>query len=173
MNEVVRETTDAVLGQLAEDRDMLESDPESINTIVNELIVPHFDFEQMSSLVLGGYWDSLDEQDKSCFVSGFRNLLVERYAYILLSYDDHEIIYEPAREIGERGYQLVRQIISREGSTPLPVEYAMEPAGDTWKVVDLIIDGVSLVRNYRGMYQSQINIHGLEYFIDNFTVCSE
>ena len=172
VDEVVRDTTSQVLQQLAEDRASLEADPEIIQQVMNELITPHFDFELMSELVLGSHWQALDDSKQTCFVSGFRNLIVERYAYILLSYDNHEITYESTIDLGDKGYKLVRQTITREGVTPLPIDYAMEQAAGTWRVVDLIIDGVSLVRNYLGMFQSQIHIQGLEYFIDNFPVCN-
>jgi len=169
--QVVRDTTSAILEQLNMNRDRLQQDPESIQQLVNGLLVPHFDFDRMAQLVLGSFWDQLDADGQNCFIEGYRNLLVERYAYILLSYDNHQITYAPSRAIGELGYRQVRQIISREGRQPLPVDYAMQEVGDSWKVVDLVIDGVSLVRNYRGMFQSQIHLHGIGYFIANFPGC--
>ncbi len=171
--DVVRSTTSAILDQLNQNRDRLKKEPQVIQQLVNGMLIPHFDFDRMGQLVLGTYWEDLDADAQACFIEGYRNLLVERYAYILLSYDNHSISYEPSREIGELGYRQVRQIISRAGGAPLPVDYAMEESGDSWKVVDLVIDGVSLVRNYRGMYQSQIHLHGLDYFISNFPGCGK
>ncbi|MFT5350537.1 MAG: phospholipid transport system substrate-binding protein [Gammaproteobacteria bacterium] len=171
--ETVRETTDAVLEQLNQNRDRLQKKPESIQQLVRELIVPHFDFEQMSKLVMGNYWQKFDESEQACFVSGFRNLLVESYAYILLSYDEQHISYEFTKDIGNNGYRLVRQTISREGAKPLPIEYAMEQSGDEWKAVDLIVDGVSLVRAHRSMFQSRIHTQGRAYFIGSFPECNE
>lgn len=167
----VREATRTVLEQLNLNRDNLEKEPAYIQHLVRELIVPHFDFEQMSQLVLGKYWPAIETAGQTCFASGFRDLLVERYAYILLSYDNHQLSYEAGREVGEKGYRVVKQTISRDGMEPLPIEYAMQRSGDTWKVVDLIIDGVSLVRNYRGIFQSRIHTQGLEYFLGNFPGC--
>lgn len=143
-DETIRATTLDVLSQLSQDRSQLTTDPESIQQVVNELIIPHFDFTRMSALVLASHWDELNEDRQLCFVAGFRNTLVERYAYILLSYDDQNISYEPAREVGEQGTIIIRQTISREGAAPLPVDYAMQQTGAQWKVVDLIVDGVSL-----------------------------
>jgi phospholipid transport system substrate-binding protein len=169
--EVIRETTIAVLKQLNQNRERLKREPEYIQHVVNELIIPHFDFELMSRLVLGNYWQKFDQTQQNCFASGFRNLLVERYAYILLSYDDHEISYEPTIYIGNKGYRLVSQTISREGAKPLPIGYAMELNPDGWKVVDLIIDEISLIRSYSGMFQSWIHTQGRDYFIGNFSEC--
>ncbi len=170
--DTIRETTRAVLKQLNLKRDKLQKEPEYIQQLVRELIVPHFDFELMSRLVMGPYWQEFDEAQRACFVSGFRNLLVERYAYILLSYDNQRIVYDSAEDIGKKGYRLVRQTISRDGVRPLPIEYTMEQDGDEWKVIDLIIDGISLVRSHRGMFQSRIHTQGNEYFINNFPECN-
>lgn len=169
--DLVRETTRVVLEQLHFERDRLEKEPEYINQLVAELIIPHFQFELMSQLVLGEYWQLLDKPEQACFISGFRSMLVERYAYILLSYDNHQISYEPVSNIGEVGNRLVRQTISRNAMEPLPIAYAMQQDGQNWKVIDLIIDGVSLVRNYRGIFQSRIHIQGIDYFLRNFPGC--
>jgi phospholipid transport system substrate-binding protein len=170
---IINETTAAVLKQLNENRDRLKSEPEYIKQLVNKLIIPHFDFELMSELVLGNYWQKFEKPQQSCFAAGFRNLLVERYAYILLSYDDHEISYSGAKYIGNKGYKLVTQTISREGAKPLTIGYAMELKEGEWKVVDLIIDEISLLRSYSGMFQSWIHTQGRDYFINNFSECEK
>ena len=166
--DTVRDTTDEVLARLETDRLDLEAHPEHLQTLVQELIVPHFDFDTMARLVLGRYWKNLDDSEQIRFISGFRDLLVQRYAYILLSYHNHSITYEPVQPMGERGYVIVKQIISSEGRPPLPIEYPMRPLEDGWKVIDLIVDEISLVRNYRKTFQEEINEKGLEGFIRGF-----
>lgn len=166
--DVVRSTTSAILEQVNQNRDRLQKDPQVIQQLINRMLAPYFDFDRMGQLVLGTCWEDLDADAQICFIQGYRNLLVERYVYILLSYDNNSIRYEPSREIGDLGYRQLRQIISTQGGAPVSVDYAMEESGGSWKVVDLVIDSVSLVRNYRGMYQSQINLQGLDYFNSNF-----
>jgi phospholipid transport system substrate-binding protein len=171
--EIVRETTQEVLARLNAERKEVESNPGHIQILVHELIVPHFDFNKMAQLVLGHHWHEIGEPEQACFTAGLRLLLVERYADILLSYDNQAITYEPARAVGEQGYMLVRQTITREGAKPLPVDYPMRPIENGWKVVDIIVDGVSLVRNYRGIIQYEINKLGLADFIHLFPACNE
>ena len=162
-----------MLQQLEAQREKLKTEPEHIKLLVRELIVPHFDFALMSQLVMGSYWSKFDLKQQQCFIAGFRNLLVERYAYILLSYDRQDIRYDAPKDIGSQGLRLVRQTISREGAKPLPVEYAMERMDDEWKVADLIIDGISLVRSHRGMFQSRIMAQGHNFFLDSFAECAD
>ena len=169
--EIIKQTTDTVLTKLKNSRAQLQKDPEYIQALVTEIIVPHFDFKRMSELVMGRYWDKFNKGEHDCFVSGFRNMLVERYAYILLSYDDQHISYDPVVDTGEKGHRMVRQTISREGAKSLPIEYKMVSDEGQWKVVDLVIDGVSLIRAHRGMFQSRIHTQGTIYFINNFPEC--
>ena len=168
----VRDTTAAVLKQLNENREKLSAEPEFIQQMVRELIVPHFDFALMSQLVMGKHWQSFELAEQRCFIAGFRNMLVERYAYILLSYDKQNIEYQAARDIGSEGLRLVEQTISREGARPLTIGYAMADMNGEWKVADLIIDDISLVRSHRGMFQSRLHSQGRDYFIQTFPECS-
>ncbi len=167
----VRETTVSVLKRLNMERSRLEDNPLYIKDIVKEIIVPHFDFEKMAELVLEDYWNLLDSSRKTCFTHAFRSLLVERYAYVLLSYDNHSISYEPAREIGELGYVSVRQIITRVGAPPLPVDYPMHKTEAGWQVVDLVIDSISLVKSYRNMFSIEAKIRGLDNFLETLPTC--
>ena len=168
---VVKETTSEVLTRLNSDRDRLRLYPEYIEEIVSELIVPHFDFETMSRLVLEKHWQAMSESDKNCFTSGFRNLLVSRYADTFLSYSDQQISYEPAKPIGEKNYVSVRQIISYPGIGPFYVDYPMRPENNGWKVVDIIIDNVSLLKSYRATFKNNIQKNGLQNFILSFQEC--
>ena len=170
--DTVRETSNEVLRWINTEREELRSDPEYLRILVEELIIPHFDFITMSRLVLDQHWNQISESHKTCFSKGFRNLLVERYADILLSYNNHSITYDPAVSIGEEGYVSVRQTITRDGAKPLPIEYPMRPDEKGWKVVDLIIDEVSLLKSYRKSFDEEIGIKGLDEFIHSFPDCN-
>jgi len=169
--DAVRKTTNEVLRWLNMDRDELRKDPEYLKILVQELIVPHFDMNTMSELVLGEHWGKISEQQQACFTSSFRDMLVERYARVLLNYNNQSITYEPATPVGEKDYVSVRQTITRDGAKPLPIEYPMHPDGKSWKVVDIIIDGISLVKSYRNTFNDEVHILGLQEFIRSFPEC--
>jgi phospholipid transport system substrate-binding protein len=169
---IVRGTTQEVLNRLDADRELLAADPSHIQTIVRELIVPHFDFETMTSLAMGSYRDELSESERACVTEGFRNLLVERYADILLSYHGEAIVYDPAQPIGKRGYIVIRQTLDPDGTRPLPIDYPVNPEQGKLRIADLIVDGVSLVKNYRKTFHYEIEKKGLKQFIDSFPECN-
>ena len=171
-DEIVFETTQEVLNRLEVDKDRLKKEPEYIQVIVRELIVPHIDFTTMSELALGKNWPMLDDTDQTCFVRSFKNLLVERYAFVLLSYRKQDISYQSAKPIGEKGNVSIIQTLTQLGVKPLTIEYPMRPDTDSWKVIDLVIDNVSLIRNYRKMFNKEIKHKGLEGFINSFDECA-
>lgn len=167
-DEIVYETTQEVLKQLEINKDKLKDEPEYIQVIVRELIIPHMDFDTMSALALGDSWNKLSAIEQDCFSNAFKNLLVERYAYILLSYRNQDIQYQSAKSIGEKDYVSIKQTLTRPNVKPLTLEYPMRPDNDTWKVVDLVVDDVSLIRNYRKMFNKEIRQQGFEEFIKSF-----
>ncbi len=172
-DEIVYNTTQEVLQRLQADMAMLESDPNHIKQIVRELIVPHMDFETMSSLALGKHWQQLDQHERQCVSSGFRNLLVERYAYVLLAYRDQDISYQSALPTGFKDHVSITQTLTRPDVKPLTITYPMQPANDSWRVIDLEIDNVSLVKNYRKMFGKQIAHQGIYGFTQSFPECNQ
>ena len=170
--ETVRESTQEVIDRLHTDRDKLDSNPKYIQVIVEELIVPHFDFVTMSHLVLGKYWHEINESQQICFIHGFKNLLVRRYADIFLGYDDKIIAYQPTEPAGEEGIVIVKQTISRPGEEPFFIEYPVRPGEHGWKVIDLIVEGISLLKSYQGTFQTEINKQGIQDFIQSFKECN-
>ena len=170
--DTIRDTSQKILARLDHERNKLKLNPEYLQVLVRELIIPQFDFRKMSRLVLGKRWHKLDNRSQFCFSQGFSNVLIERYADILLSYDNQTITYGPAKPLDGQGYVSVRQTISRAGASPLPIDYPMQAEGNDWKVIDIIVDGASLVRNYRGIYLYEINRRGLDNFIQSFPECA-
>jgi phospholipid transport system substrate-binding protein len=170
-DEIVYETTQEVLHKLEINKARLKTEPEYIQVIVREIIVPHMDFNIMSALALGKHWNKLDDTERACFSNSFKNLLVERYAYILLSYRDQNIHYQPAKPIGEKDYVSIIQTLTRPDTKPLTLEYPMQPDNDNWKVVDLVVDDVSLIRNYRKIFNKEIKQQGFAGFIESFQEC--
>lgn len=109
-----------------------------------------FDFNEMSKRVLGRTWRKLNKEEKEEFVDLFTRLL--QYAYIgkLEQYTGQKIIFKGQRIKGKRAQ--VQTEIS-DGQQSIAVSYIMLLEGDQWMVYDVIIEGVSLVRNYMEQFR--------------------
>ena len=162
---LVRDTTDKVLEVLKREREVINNDPARIFGIVDEYIIPHFDFELMSQRVLGKFWHRASGEQQRRFVREFQTLLVHTYAAALREYSDQKIEFLASRA-GDGGQVTVRTQIVHSGGPPIPIHYEMYKPNGGWKVYDISIDGVSLVINYRSTFASEIRSNGLDALID-------
>ncbi len=163
--DLVKTTTDRVLETLTNERDAIEESPNRLFEIVDEIILPHFDFERMSRRVLGKAWKRASPEQQSQFVKEFRILLVNTYATALKIYSDETIEFLPPREKEGGKETTIRTQIIQSGSPPIPINYRMYQRDDGWKVFDIAIDGVSLVINYRSTFRSEIRKNGVDGLI--------
>jgi len=160
--EVVKTTADKVLEQMRADQENLKENPEKIYALVHELILPHFDFRNMSKWVLGRNWRSASEAQQEQFIEEFQTLLIRTYAKSLLEYSDQEIQYAPVKEDPESNLVTVRTEVKQSGSQEIPINYTMHLVGGEWKVVDVSVNGVSLVSTYRGSFASEVRRGGMD-----------
>jgi len=165
--ELVHKTSDTVLERLRADHDELMANSDRIYPLVQDLVLPHFDFAKMSQWVLGKHWRAATAEQRKQFTEQFRNLLVRTYAKALLEYDDQQLRYLPLQAGKDDRRVTVKTEIIQSGGPPIPINYAMYLRGDgEWKVYDIAVDGASMVSTYRKSYYSQIRRKGLDALIE-------
>ena len=163
---VVKETSNGVINRIETQRAALETNPGLVYELVNELVIPHFDFVSMSKWVLGKNWKNANETQRNEFVEQFKTLLVRTYARALLEYSGQEVKYYPVEQNTNSNLAVVKtELTSASNSQPFPVAYRMHQKNEQWKVVDVSVDGVSLVSTYRGSFASQIKKDGFDSLI--------
>lgn len=165
--QLVKDTADSVTARVKAERELLRKDSARLHQLVDELIIPHFDFARMSQWVLGKYWRSSDEAQRARFVDEFQQLLIRTYATALLEYADREIHYLPVRADDQATVVTVRTEVEQPGSSVVPINYRMHIKDNEWKVVDVSVDGVSLVSTYRASFASEIRKSGIDGLIES------
>ncbi len=163
--QLIRETSDKVLAEIRANSDSYESNPQKIHKLVDEVVLPHFDFLAMTDLALGRYKDDVNAEQKPAIVSEFRTLLVRTYSSALLEYTDQELIYLPMEGTEADGKVIVRTEIEQTGGFPIPINYTLRLGDSGWKVFDISVDEVSLVTNYRSSFARAIKKNGVEGLI--------
>ena len=147
--EAMRATIDEVLRILA-DKDLKQ--PGKANErrqLLEKAVGERFDYQEMSRRSLGASWANLSEKDKEEFVSLFQTLLVNTYADKIESYTGEGVQY--VNERNEKDYAEVRTKVLT-GKTEIPLDYRLLHKSPGWRVYDVVVDGVSLVNNYRGQF---------------------
>jgi phospholipid transport system substrate-binding protein len=170
---VVKQTADGVIDRIKNHREELDSDPSKIYDVVNELVIPHFDFISMSKWVLGKNWKSASDAQRKEFIEQFKTLLVRTYARALLEYSNQQIKYFPVEMSPGSKLAVVKTEMTSDGAQPFPVAYRMHQQNEAWKVVDVSVDGVSLVSTYRGSFSTQIKKNGFDSLISELTSKNE
>jgi phospholipid transport system substrate-binding protein len=163
--QLVRQTGETVLAEVTARRAELEADPRLIYPLVESTVVPHFDFRQMSQSALGRFWRDATDAQKQGLTNEFRELLVRTYATALLGYSGQQIEYMPMQFRPEDDRVMVSTRITTAGAPPVPVNYRLRRDDAKWLVYDVVIDGVSLITNYRSQFAAEVRRGGIDGLI--------
>ena len=164
-DELVKRTAEDVLATVKGDKDIQAGDQGKIFALAEEKIVPNFNFDKVLRMVLGKNWTKATPEQKTAFQAEFRSLLIRTYATALSKYRNQVIEYKPFRKTSESNVASVKTLIVQPGGQPIAVDYTLEKQADAWKVYDIVIEGVSLVTNYRGQFAQEIRTNGLDSLI--------
>jgi phospholipid transport system substrate-binding protein len=123
--------------------------------MVKRIVDPHFDYQEMAKRSLGPTWGKLSAGQRQEFVAVFSQLLEASYSDKIEKYAQRvKIDYTGEIEDGE--YVEVRTVV-RKANDRIPLNYRLLNEGGTWKVYDVVIEGVSLVSNYRSQFSRIIH----------------
>lgn len=166
--DMIKQTANEVLNKLQQDQAKLKAHPGAIYDLVKSDILPHFDFDRMSSWVLARYWRLATAQQRTQFEDQFRNLLVNTYGNTLLRYSGEKISYLPTKLDPQNDTALVRtSLLNGDSGQSIPIDYRLYDKHGEWKVYDLSIDGVSLISNYRESFAELLQQHGIDGLIQH------
>ncbi|MGH8497772.1 MAG: MlaC/ttg2D family ABC transporter substrate-binding protein, partial [Methylococcales bacterium] len=129
---------------------------ERASQIVTEILEPHVDFVRVSALVLGKHWKRATTDQKKRFMKEFRALLVRTYAVAFSEYSEWDINYIPLQFSPDDDKVFVKTEIIRSGARPVSVNYKMVRTDDSWKVYDVVIEGISFITNYRTTFNNEV-----------------
>jgi phospholipid transport system substrate-binding protein len=162
---LVRQVTDEVLTIVRADKAIQAGDPRRVSRLVEEKILPHFDFRRMTMLAVGRDWRQASPQQQDRLVAAFTDLLVRTYSNAITQYRNQTIDVKPLR-VGESDSRVqVRTEVRQAGAQPVTIDYVLERNADSWKVFDVAVAGVSLVTNYRSSFADEIRAGGIDGLI--------
>jgi len=150
----LRNRVDRILQILSDPEMMKESRTTERRTAMRRIAGEVFDFTEISRRSLGRYWQPRTPAEREEFVRLFADLLERAYVSKLELYSGEKIEY--AGEVPDGDVTTVKtRIITKQG-TPIPVDYRMFQQSGQWRAYDALIEGVSLVGNYRTQFNSVI-----------------
>jgi phospholipid transport system substrate-binding protein len=164
-DELVRNVASEVLGIVKSDKDIQAGDSKKVIALVEEKVLPHFDFTHMTALAMGRNWRKASTVQKKQLTDEFRTLLVRTYSTALTKYRDQTIEYKPLRSQPGDTDVTVRSSIQQSGAEPVTIDYSMEKTSSGWKVYDVTVAGISLVTTYRDAFAQEVHNVGVDGLI--------
>jgi phospholipid transport system substrate-binding protein len=168
--EAVKSSVEQVV-RLLEDKELKAPDRamerrQRLQKIFND----RFSYEEMSKRSLGAHWNNLNEAQRQQFVDLFRQLLARTYTGTIEGYSGERFQYLSERNEGD--YAEVRtKLVSRKGE--IPINYRLLSKAGEWQVYDIVVDGISMVSNYRAQFTKIIRASSYEDLVQKLQNKSE
>lgn len=159
---LAKNTTNEVLRIVKADKDLKNGNTRKILALVEEKVLPNFDFRKMTQLAVGKNWGKATPEQQQQLVDQFKTMLVRTYSASLTSVVDYKIEFPPLKMAPGDDEVMVSTVVSKPGSPPIPIDYRMEKQDAGWKVFDVLVDNVSMVTVYRNTFNSEVRKGGIE-----------
>lgn len=165
-DQVVQKIADDLANSIGAHREELKADRDRLIREIDAILLPHFDIEYASLLVLGRNAREATPQQRSRFAKAFYNSIAHRYAEGLLNYTRGNVRVLPFKgELNAKRTIVRTQVILDDGKS-VAVDYAFrQAASGEWKAYDVIIEGISYITNYRNQVAAEIQATSLDSLI--------
>jgi phospholipid transport system substrate-binding protein len=164
--QVVQTIADELATSIGDRREELKKDHDRLIREIDAILLPHFDIDYASLLVLGRNARAASPAQRSRFAKAFYNSIAHRYAEGLLNYTRGNVRVLPFNgELNDKRTIVRTQVILDDGKT-VAVDYAFrKSSGGDWKAYDVIIEGISYITNYRNQVAAEIQATSLDALI--------
>jgi phospholipid transport system substrate-binding protein len=164
-DQIVKKAADDVIAAIKTDKDVQAGNFAKISALAEEKVLPFFDFTRMTRLAMGRNWAQATPEQQTALTKEFKTLLVRTYSTALAQYRNQTIEVKPLKLAPADTEATVRTSVIQASGPAIPIDYSMEKQSGGWKVTDVLVDGVSLVTNYRSAFNDQIKKDGVDGLI--------
>ncbi|WP_048875094.1 MlaC/ttg2D family ABC transporter substrate-binding protein [Candidatus Coxiella mudrowiae] len=159
----LQDIANKMISELQQHQSQLKNNPQLINQIVNQQLIPHIDVDRMAGSVIGRhYWQTATLAQRKLFIREFEKMVVSTYSMALSFYDEDQIKFRPLQSrVANQKEVNVESVILRRNGQRIPISYNLVNNGRQWKVYDFSIEGISLVQSYRSQFSGILAQGGL------------
>lgn len=165
-NAVVESAVAQLTESLAGRRDELAADRKSLYELIDGILLPRFDRKFAAQVVLAKHWRGANESQRTRFVEAFYQALVRRYADGLLEFDQDQVKVLAYRGDASKPRTKVRSTVRLEDGSKIAVDYDLVKRESGWLLFNVVIEGISYVRNFRAELDSEIRRSSLDAVIE-------
>jgi phospholipid transport system substrate-binding protein len=162
--DAVKDDVDAVLKVLKNPAYKGESGKKTKQDQIRKISLKMFDFGELSKRTLGLNWNKFSATERQEFIDLYRGILEDAYIDKITSYTDEKIQYTKEVQLSDNSVEVQSIIVTK--SAEIPIYYRMLNREGHWRVYDVVIEGVSLVNNYRTQFREILANNPPEYLLD-------
>jgi phospholipid transport system substrate-binding protein len=163
--ELVEDSAKRMLDELDANRAMYAKDPEKLDALVANVLLPNFDVDYAARLVLGSPWRTATPDQRQRFVKAFYHSLLQNYGNALLNFTAGNFTVLPYRGDPNDTQATVRTEVKRSDGSKVPVQFTLHKTEQGWKAWDVVIDGISYVKSFKTDFASEVQQKGLDELI--------
>ena len=161
---LIKEVSTDVLESVKSDKSFKQGDVQKVVALVDAKVMPHVDFQRMTSAAVGRYWRQATPEQQKKLQDEFKILLVRTYSGALAQVQDQTVEIKPMRGAADDKEVVVKTEIRGRGD-PVQLDYRLEQVAGGWKIYDVNVLGVWLVENYRNSFSQEIGANGIDGLI--------
>ncbi|RQP26378.1 MlaC/ttg2D family ABC transporter substrate-binding protein [Piscinibacter terrae] len=162
---LIKQVSTEVLDSVKADKSIKSGDVQKIIALVDAKVMPHVNFQRMTSSAVGRYWRQATPEQQKRLEDEFKVLLVRTYSGALAQVKDQTVQLKPTRPGADPNEVVVKTEIRGQGE-PIQLDYRLEKASGDWKIYDVNVLGVWLVENYRNSFAQEIGANGIDGLIN-------
>lgn len=165
-NEVIESSVALLAEKLDGRREELTEDRKALYEIIDDILMPRFDRRFAAQVVLAKHWRTATAEQQSRFIEAFYRALLRKYADGILEFDPDMITVLPYRGDDTKKRTKVRSTVALDDGSKVAVDYELVKRKAGWLVFNVVIEGVSYVRNFRAELDSEIRATSLDAVIE-------
>lgn len=162
---IIQTATSDMIKQLNLNKSKIQDDQTIVMGIVDELLLPHFATNTIARKVLGKHVRQISDEQQEKFTEAFRFYMVRFYSKAFAAYTNQTFEYKESPEYEDSKRVTIKTLLIQSGSQPIPIDYLMQRSGNSWKIIDLKIEGISMVISNRTQFGNQISRDGIDTVI--------
>lgn len=162
---LVKRISQEVLDAAKTDKDIQAGNQQKVLGLVEEKIIPHVDFQRMTSLAAGRFWREATPEQQKQLTNEFKNLLIYTYSGAIAQVRDQKLVFRPMRGSPSDDEVEVRSEVQQPRGEPIQLSYRLAKSPNGWKIYDMNVLGAWLVETYKGNFASEISKGGIDGLI--------
>lgn len=167
-NQVIHSVSVNTFSRISAEKSKLEDDPTYIKVIIEEELIPYFDYKYAAYKVMGTHLKQTTKEQRLTFVEAFRRYLVNAYGHILFEYDQQEVeILDNTHFKDKKIISIPVRIIDKNGQvTQIAFKLRKNKKTGEWKVFDVIAEGISMLNTKQSEFGDLLRKQGIDHVIE-------